>query len=340
MFMPNHSLRLAGGALLAATLLLSGCGDHAGSVETPSPAISETPVTPAPSAALPSDSASPSDSENQLLVDTFIQKASSNPPSDELMKELSKSVSAASPEQDDQMLRAMDEYYTRNLPETEKKFQTEDVQKALSQLKYPVTQDQIDNLKDGDVKDLVNQSLAGGYKLDMAEGMVFPIVDYAKLQTVADGASPAMKTYLALMSLESEKVMQKDAAIIIGRDEVLQRTLLAEAYTREYKGTPERKKVKIQYVHYIWAYLLGLDNTPTYAEEFRLDPKVKADLEKTVKEHPGTVTAKLTEKFLGILEKTGGKMFKKDADGNQASIPEVQTFIDGIEQEALKALDS
>jgi hypothetical protein len=335
--MPKRSLKLAGGAAaLAAALLLSACGDKPGAAGTTPSAASQAPAA---SAARPTDASPSAGEESQRIADTFIQKASASAKADELYQELGKSVQAAGPAQDDQMLRAMDEYYSRYLPEVEKEFQAEKVQKELSTLKFPVTNEQIDAIAVPDVKELVKSSVDGGYKLDNAEGMVFPVIDYAKLAALAADATPAMKEYLALMALESDKRMAKDAALIISRDELSKRTLAAESFVKQYKDAPERDKVTARFVDYIQAYLLGMDNTPNFGQNFMIKPEIKAEMDKTASAYPDTVTGKMTKELLGLIDKNGGQMFAKDKDGNQAAIPEVQAFIDRISEEALKQLE-
>uniref|UniRef100_UPI001C3096B8 hypothetical protein n=1 Tax=Cohnella sp. GbtcB17 TaxID=2824762 RepID=UPI001C3096B8 len=82
------------------------------------------------------------------------------------------------------------------------------------------------------------------------------------------------------------------------------------------------------------------DNTPVLGfDTFKIDTQVKAALEKAAADHPGTVTAKLAQEYLAILDKTGGAVYKKGANGEQVAIPEVKAFYDGLEKHARALLD-
>ncbi|MDB4867663.1 MAG: hypothetical protein JWR03_1996 [Cohnella sp.] len=339
--MSNRLLHKSGWiAVLAAVMLISACGDRKGSADIPTPSGSASPSS---SAVSPSESPSPSPSEspNKKLADEFVQQASSDIAADQLMAQLGRSVAGASPSEVDQMFRAMDEYYVRNLPELEKKFQDDKAQKELSALQFPVTKEKIGGLKNEELRNMVLHAMEGGYKLETTEGSVFPVVDYAVLAALAGGASPAMKDYLTIMASESEHKSTSDGGLVITRGELVKRVIATETYAKQYRDAPEHGKVEQKFVNYLYLYLVGLDNTPIFNfDTFQVLPEVKSDFEQTVAEHPGTVTAKMTSELLDILAKTKGAVFKKGKDGMQVDVPEVKTFRDGIGTKAKEALKS
>jgi hypothetical protein len=339
--MSNRLLhKLGWAAALIVVLLISACGDGKGSAEIPSPSVS---AIPSPSAVSPSETPSPSPSEspNKKLADEFVQQASSNIAADPLMAELGRSVAGASPSEADQMFRAMDEYYVRNLPKLEKKFQDDKAQKELSALQFPVTKEKIGELKNEELRKMVLHAMEGGYKLETTEGYVFPVVDYAALAALADGASSAMKDYLSIMASESKHKSTSDGGLVITRGELVKRIIATETYAKQYRDAPEHGKVEQKFVNYLYLYLVGLDNNPIFNfDTFQVLPEVKNDFEQTVAEHPGTVTGKMTSELLDILAKTKGAVFKKGKDGIQVDIREVKTFRDGIATKAKEALKS
>jgi hypothetical protein len=339
--MSNRLLHKSGWiAVLAAVMLISACGDRKGSADIPTPSGSASPSS---SEVSPSETPtpSPSVSPNKTLADNFVQQASSDIASDQLMAELGRSVAGVSPSEADQMFRAMDDYYVRNLPEVEKKLQDDKAQKELSALQFPITKEKIGELKNEDLRKMVLQVVEGGYKLETTEGYVFPVVDYAALAALDGGASPAMKAYLSIMASESEHKSADDGGLVITRGELVKRVIDTETYAKQYPDAPEHAKVEQKFVNYLYLYLVGLDNTPIFDfQTFRVLPEVKSDFEQTVAHHPGTVTAKMTGELLDILAKTKGAVFKKGKDGMQVDVPEVKTFRDGIETEAKEALKS
>lgn len=85
---------------------------------------------------------------------------------------------------------------------------------------------------------------------------------------------------------------------------------------------------------------MGLDNTPVFDfDTFKIDTQVKAAIEKAISDYPGTVTAKLAQEYLAILDKTGGAVYKKGKNGEQIAIPEVKAYYDGLEAHARTLLD-
>jgi hypothetical protein len=316
---------------IAAVTVLSACGDNMEPSGSQPPPVSESPSTSVPPASV-------DPSEQDKIMETFVQRASSDVSADQLLNQLVESLGKVDPEQADAMLRAMDAYYSRNLPKIEEIFYPDDVQKELSVLKFPITEDQFANIQDPEVRSLVQQTLDGGYKLDMAEGVVFPVIGYVELKALADGASDAMQDYLDLMAVESEDRMVRDAALVISRDELARRTLTAEAFIREHADAPELQKVKNQYMIYIRSYLFGLDNTPNTEDDFKFKPEFRSEMEKLVAENTGTATADLVGQLLEILDSTGGYLFRKDPEVYQKDIPEVRAFMDSLEVRAGQAL--
>lgn len=324
-------LRMIVTPLLAFSLLLSGCGTKTGSSESPSPSSSESET--------PSLTPDPSASKGESLLEGFREKALANGPAHELFKELELSLSKSEPAESDGLIRTMDAYYQSNLPATEKAFEPENVQQSLQSLNWPFTEEQIDGIKDEQVRSLVEETLAGGYKLETAEGYVFPVVDYGKLRAVGEQSSTAMKAYLDLMAMESDDKSASDGGLVIDWDELSRRTLAAESYIIAFPDSPERKTVEQRFLQYLTFYLVGLPNTPIFDyDTFKLLPEVKAQYETMISSHAGTITGGLTKELMNLLGKTGELVFKKGDKGEQTDIPEVKEFRDAIETTAKSKL--
>ncbi|MFC5701947.1 hypothetical protein ACFPVX_11670 [Cohnella faecalis] len=323
--------------VIAAALVLGGCGAR----KEESPANTSSAESPA-GAPTETSSASPSSSEpaGQTILEAFKEKAQAGQAApDELFGELKDALGKSDTSTADELIRAMETYYDANLETTSKKFEEENIQKSLAELQFPVTEEQIKAIPDESVKKLAEDAIDGGYKLETAEGFVFPIVDYAKLQEIDDGASPSMQAYLALQATESNEATAKDAGLVITWEQLADRALAAEAFIRQYPDSPERVKVEDRFANYLNMYLTGLNNTPIFDyETFKALPEVKAQYKKTAEAHPDTVTGKLAKELLDVLAKTNDKVFDKSKDGSQQDVPEVKAFRDGLETEARNAL--
>ncbi|MDG0791642.1 hypothetical protein OMP38_12730 [Cohnella ginsengisoli] len=311
------------------------------SASSSAPTSSASPSAEASASASPSATPTSEQETDAALLEAFKEQAQSDLSAAELNKALDDKLTQALPETGDALLREMLAYYDRQLPNMQGKFEPEKVQQALQKLEWPPTDEQIGQIKDEQVRSLVQGAIDGGYKLETTEGFYFPVVDYGKLKRADAQVTAAMKDYIALLAVESDQKSASDGGLVIERSEVAARAAQAEAYVTAHPDTPERKQAEnlfaTRYVPYL---LMGLDNTPVFDfETFKIDTQVKAALEKVITDYPGTVTSKLAQEFLAIVEKTGGAVYKKGKNGEQVAIPEVKAFYDGLEAHARQLLD-
>ncbi|TVX98264.1 hypothetical protein [Cohnella terricola] len=329
------SIKISLTAVLLASIL-TACGARGDGSETPTPSPSSSINEPAPTETA---SETPSEESDELIVNAFRKLALAGGPADELYASLEKSIEGLQPAQADELIRSMEAYYDKNLPVAEEKIQQSDVQQQLSQLKWPITEDQIHSIKDDDVRQLVEQTIAGGYKLETAEGFYFPVVDYGKLLSFGDKVSIAMKAYLDLMGTESDAPTAKDAGLVITWDELASRTLAAESYIVTFPDTAERAKVEDRYHNYLSMYLVGLNNTPIFDyDTFAVLPDVKKQYEQMVVSHGGTITGQLAKELLDVLSETGGFVYQKGKKGEQIDIPAMKQFRENIVKKAQSKL--
>ncbi|XID93166.1 hypothetical protein ACF3MZ_01100 [Paenibacillaceae bacterium WGS1546] len=321
-----------GMTVLILSLALSACGakgnDTDGPQTTPPPTIS----TPEPSASV---SVPPGEDRGDLIVNEFREMALAGAPAKEMFDSFRSSVAEVQPTQADELVREMEAYYETNLPETEKAFEDSGVQQALMQLEWPISEQAIEDMTDDEVKELAEETLAGGYKLETAEGYIFPVVDYGRLLSFGDRVSIAMKAYLELMAAESDAPAAKDAALVISWDELASRALAAESFVVTFPDTPERAEAERRFLLYLQFYLIGLNNTPIFDyETFELLPEVKAQYEQMAASHAGTITGQLTAEWLNALEEANGQVFGRGANGEQTDIPALKEFRDSLETKA------
>ena len=304
------------------------------SAETATPPSMEGTVPPASEAsAKPPASAS---GEGQSQLAQFRARIKDGPSSAELMRDLRIRLPDASGQEADEMVRDLIAYNERNREKVSGTLTARDAQELLADLKWPFTADQIPNIKDEKTRARVEQIVAGGYKLETAEGTVYAVVDYGALkEAFASRLSPEMNDYIALMALESDRRSMNDGALVIGWDEAAQRALAAEAFIRRYPGAAERAKAEERFLQYLSQYFIGLDNTPVYdIRTYRILPEVEKSYRKTIAEHKDTTVARLAQAWLDVLEQTQGAVFRKGKDGMQADIPEVKAFRDKLQERA------
>ncbi|TLS49281.1 hypothetical protein FE782_25840 [Paenibacillus antri] len=327
--MPRHTALLSLAAALTIPAL-TGCAQQAAKANS----------EPAPAASEQSNAATPS-ADGVATIELFEQLITSAQEASELLAFLDEHIGDASQEHADAMIRGLLAFYEEDLEKTSEAYYGSDVQEALLGLGWPIAAERLEAIEDEAIRELALTKAAGGYKLETAEGMIYPVVDYGMLKKYADRLSPALKDYLALLALESDDKMASDAALIIGWDELAERGVAYEAYLVQYPDAPETERAKEMYhTRFLMPYLYGLNNTPVFDfDTFRLLDEVKASYEKTVQAYPDTITAQIVSGFLDALEASDWQVFEK-VDGQQADVEDVKTYREGARTQFEMRLDS
>lgn len=123
------------------------------------------------------------------------------------------------------------------------------------------------DLPDGPAKRLLADAEAGGYKTETAEGVFFPVIDYAVYKTFRARATEDVQAYFALMAKEADEPAVKDGALIIPWEEAARRALAFEAFVAAYPdsvraGTAERLLMDYTYISF-----QGIDHSPLFERE-------------------------------------------------------------------------
>jgi hypothetical protein len=269
--------------------------------------------------------------DEQDVMTAFEKTAGEAGEAADIVAFIDKHIEHATKEQADAMIRGLHKFYAKDLEKTQNQFYETNAQDVLTKLNWPITRDNLADIKDEAVRKLVETKLDGKYKLETVEGSIFPIVDYEPEKTYASRLSPELSDYIMLQAVESNDKMAADAGLLISWDQLAQRSLAAESYATNYPKSPELEEVKYLYIdRYLTAYLYGLDNTPVYDfETFKLLNEVKISYKKLVKEHPETITAKVVVDYLDLLSKHKDQVFLRK-NGEQIDITDVKTYRDGL----------
>ncbi len=173
---------------------------------------------------------------------------------------------------------------------------------------YPFDKKNIKNIKEEDLKNLINEIYAGGYKLVNLEGDYYPIQDYEVLKKYTSYLSQEMKDYIKVMAAETNELMTNDAAIAISIEELGNRTLNTEAFLKKYPESKKRKVVGQLYEMYIRAYLHGANNTPAFDYETnKISEEVLNSYKKILSEHKETITGEVVKEYMQAIEKNDFK---------------------------------
>ncbi|MGZ7443210.1 hypothetical protein [Paenibacillus sp. TH7-28] len=275
--------------------------------------------------------AAESGSERKQILEQFERLQTGDPEAKDYWVFFDEHLAALPQDDAGLLMQKLLAFYEEDLLKTQDKFAEEPVTQALSELGWPIPDEQLKQIKDDAVRQTVLGALAGGYKLETAEGMVFPVVNYGALKKYSSALSEKMQDFIALLAMDSDAKMASDGGLVITWDELAERAVAAEKYFTQYAGTPEAQQAKkLFYTRYLTTYLYGLDNTPIFDfDTFKLTDEVKASYEHTVKTYPGTKTAAAVQGFLDVLKNADWQVFTKE-NGKQTDVPAVKQYRDRV----------
>jgi hypothetical protein len=170
----------------------------------------------------------------------------------------------------DNAVAMVDEFEKRQkefLPELEKKFsENVDIQNKMAETflqDFDISK--IYSIEDEKIQELLKETKDSGYKVETAEGMFFPVINYEAYKKFRDFVSNDFRDYIDLMAIESNNTPAKDAALIISWEEILKRALNQEKFIAQYPDSKRIDNVKGLYKKYLTFTLFGLNNTPLFS---------------------------------------------------------------------------
>lgn len=168
---------------------------------------------------------------------------------------------------------------------------------SFSMQKYPATQ----------------QLAAAGYNLQASEGMIFPAVDWKKIQDFfAAKVTPSMREFLTQMVKEQSEGDQDDGGLVISVENVVDRAAFWEKFNRDNPAFPLREQTKESQLWYKFTMTNGADNTPAFefsdSDSRQVNSEFQSAWEYALSKYPGTAVAASAKKMLDAVKADGGKM--------------------------------
>lgn len=254
----------------------------------------------------------PTNGQNDVLtiVAEYDQLIQSEKKPFEIIEFLDQWIDKLPPETADEMIKKLEVYqkfyrdiYTDQI--FKQKWQMKLNEGFRHQIDYQ-DKNEVERIQDLDLKNLVLEILAGGYKFVNLEGSYCPIIDYEQLKRYQNYLSEDLGDYLELMAVESGELMSNDAALVISWDELANRVVMAEIFLKSHPNSPLTGVVFQAYTMYLQTYMSGMVNTPIFDwNSYQVLEEVLASYRKTIKEREGTITARLIQEYYVVLEKKG-----------------------------------
>ncbi|NLM49989.1 MAG: hypothetical protein GX196_03445 [Clostridiaceae bacterium] len=167
------------------------------------------------------------------------------------------------------------------------------------------------DIENKEVADLVKATYEYGYRIDMSEGMYFPILDYGVYKKYKEYLNEDALEFIEILSAESDKVPLKDAALVIPYEEVLNRAIRCESFLKKYPGFEGEKFISDLFEKYQAITFYGSNNTPLFDYGTKeMNEKAKEAYQSFVKSigNENSEFKKNLRLFLEVLAKNGYKL--------------------------------
>ncbi len=166
--------------------------------------------------------------------------------------------------------------------------------------KYPTTQQIAEN----------------GFRLEVGEGMIFPVVDWSKFGAFFAGkVTPPMKNYLEKSIAEQKDQMWSDGGIIIPLEQVADRAIWWENFNKANPYFVRSEETKNTYLGLLFNLILGADNTPAFDyETLGVTEEYKKAWAYVQTKYAGTSTGNAVKEMADLVAAEGGKKTKKVED--------------------------
>lgn len=160
----------------------------------------------------------------------------------------------------------------------------------------------IEEIKNADLKQLVDRIIKGKYKLINNEGAFYPIIDYEGLKVYNDYLPDEIRAYIDIKSLDSNEPAVLDGELNVSINEIGERLITIESYIKEYQDNLKFEEILRCYGNYLKLYLEGTDNTPIYNYEDNVIKEEVMSSYKNMSSLKNSVTANVMSKYIDIIE--------------------------------------
>lgn len=219
---------------------------------------------------------------------------------------IDENIAAVSRQNASTMIAGIEKLQQDQLPTLEEKFAAQE--QALQQVlaadyQKGLTESYINSITNQQVKALLLEARNSGFKVETAEGMYFPVIDYAFYSKYRNAVTPDIAAYIGIMAVESEKMPAKDAALTISWAELLKRATAQEQFIKDYGNSPKAPAVQQLLKRYASFALYGANNTPLFSYETRqmVTEAKKAYLETTFDAGNGSFS-KTMSAYIAVLK--------------------------------------
>ncbi|SMC97711.1 hypothetical protein [Sporomusa malonica] len=185
----------------------------------------------------------------------------------------------------------------------------EAVQKIIAKSYQNGIVNSISSIENKDVKDLLVESQNSGYKVETAEGMYFPVIDYSFYKKYQNAVTRDIAAFIDIMAIESDKTPIKDAGLMISWAEILKRATTQERFIKEYNNSAKIEDMRQLLKRYATFALYGANNTPLFSYDTKqMVPEAKQTYLETMFDVNHGSFSKAMIGYLAVLKKSGYRL--------------------------------
>ncbi len=228
----------------------------------------------------------------------------------EIVMFIDSNFTAVSPENAAAMLSGLEQIQKEKLPQFQDKFAGEQVQQIVANgFQQGISDNYLHTIQDKTVKDLLLEVKNSGFKVETAEGMFFPVIDYSAYKKYCSAMPQDIAAYIDIMAVESDKTPVKDAGLMISWAEILKRASDQERFIKEFGNSTKVEDVRELLKRYTVFALYGANNTPLFTYE---DKQMTAEAKKAYLAASFTAAngnfSKVMNEYLSLLKKNDYKL--------------------------------
>lgn len=200
--------------------------------------------------------------------------------------------------------------------------ENENIQKMLAKdYQGSLTESYINGIQEKVARDSLLVIKNSGLKIETAEGVYYPVIDYGFFKKYRANVSPDTAAYIDVMAIESDKTPAKDAALRIGWDEIIIRASNQEDFLKNYGNSTKAEDVRTLLKKYLVFALYGANNTPLFSYENKeMVPGAKqAYLQSIIDSNHGSFSKIMTE-YIDLLKKNDYKLTKEVDDYRKQAV--------------------
>jgi hypothetical protein len=154
------------------------------------------------------------------------------------------------------------------------------------------------------------QLAASGFRLETAEGMVFPVADWTALEAFFQSrTTEPMKRFIHQRVVEQRNAAMSDGGVVIPWNDIADRAAFWEQFVRQNPNFPLIDEAKESMHWYRFTLTNGGDNTPIASfEDNTILDEIKSVWAYVLEKYPGTELARTVQQVNDMAKASGWKV--------------------------------